>query len=124
MTSNAPKKRNRAKKPAWSYSGISAAEWRLTPDLVKWAQDSPQFRSIVTLLVNDRATILEALPIMGATENRLLGRHEAYEAVRTHLLKLAEGAGPEAQPLGTADYSADNAEPTTTVNSDFVGDID
>lgn len=90
------KTRNRLKRPAWSYAGITATEWRLTAELVKWAQESSEFRSLVTLLVNDRADILEGLP--PATENCLLGRHQAYDAVRRHLLSLAESTRPTAQP--------------------------
>ncbi len=113
------KTRNRAKKPTWSFSGLSAAEWRLTPTLVEWAQGSPEFRSLVTLLVNDKPAVLDTLPGV-ASENRLLGRAEAYDAVRLHLLSLAEGHTPTPdEPTKNATYEPEEVNPLT-VESDFV----
>lgn len=91
------------------------------PELVKWAQDSIEFRSIMTVLVNDRTVILDSISGLGASENRLLGRQEAYEAVRLHLLGLASGATPPAaDPRENATYESEE-EPAQTVESDFVG---
>lgn len=116
------KRRNRAKKPAWTYSGLSRQEWQSVPELVKWAQDSTEFRSIITILVNDRTAILDSIPGLGASENRLLGRQEAYEAVRLHLLGLATGATPPTtDPKDNPTYESDDESPMGTVESDFVG---
>lgn len=115
------KTRNRAKKPVWSYSGLCRAEWQTVPELVKWAQDSIEFRSIMTVLVNDRTAILDSIAGLGASENRLLGRQEAYEAVRLHLLGLASGATPPDSDPRVATYEPEEVT-ASTVESDFVAD--
>lgn len=103
------KRRNRVRKPAWSFGGMTAAEWRATSSLVEWSQTAPEWRALLTLIVNDRDIVLSTLP--PATENCLLGRHQAYDALRSHLLRLAEGVTlpPQVEEM---DYSPDSSLPS------------
>jgi hypothetical protein len=102
----APRKRNKPSRPKWSHSGITHELWRDDTNRVSWAQTSPQFNDIISLLVNDRALIL--LPWVGMTENAGFGMHEAYERILAHLKSLARGNDASVTPPPEQDYAPVN----------------
>lgn len=97
--------RNRAKLPAWSFAGLDSIGWRVQTELVLWAQSTPEYRNLLTVLVNERKRALTFEP--GLTENRALGRVEGYEQALIVLRELAEGitAEPKLDPEPT--YAAE-----------------
>lgn len=112
--------RNRPKRPSYRWSGISAAEWRATPSLIEWAQQSPQYRDLLTLLINDRNAILDSLPSTNTTENCLLGRHQAYDALIAHFKSLTEGVAIVPSAPSEPDYTSAQPDDDTTVGTDFL----
>lgn len=71
--------------------------WQADTKRIQWAQNTDQFRDIITVLNNERGRALAA-PI-GMTENRLLGRAEGYEMALNVIRQLAthEPATPPSQ---------------------------
>lgn len=99
------KTRNRKPRPEWSYSGLTSELWRSEPSRVGWAQRSQEFRDLLTVMTNERASAFMAMP--GTTENCKLGRVEGYEIALKTLRELAMGIDltPHAEPK--ADYQQD-----------------
>lgn len=97
--------RNRAKLPAWSFAGLDSIGWRAQTDLVAWAQSAPEYRNLLTVVVNERRRALTFE--LGLTENRALGRIEGYEQALIVLRELAEGITPEPKPDTEATYAAE-----------------
>lgn len=85
-------KRNRPRKPSWTFSGMTLDLWRSDTGLIAWAQTDPHFRDLLTVMTNSRARILTPLP--GTSENFQCGRFTGYEEALSDLRKLAEGVEP------------------------------
>lgn len=98
--------RIRTPKPTWSYGGLTIATWQQLPDLVLWAQQSPQFRDLTTVLINERYRAM--LADATATENRRLGRIEGYECALDVLRSLAQGDVPASKGTGDPTYAPDD----------------
>lgn len=109
------KTRNRQPKPAWSYGGLNAELWKSDNKRVVWAQQTPEFRDLLTVLINERRRALHQVP--QTTENRLLGKVEGYDIAINVLESLMSGMEPPKATLGNPNYPADTE---TTTASDFL----
>lgn len=96
------KRRNRAKRPSWSFAGLDADHWRADSQRVRWAQTDANYRDLLTVLINERTRATAIRP--GTSENRQLGLMEGYEAAIAVVQSLAGGVTPPPQPLGEPDY--------------------
>lgn len=91
----AKRTRNRTPQAQWSFSGLNLDGWRATPELLAWAQRSAEFRSILTVLVNERERLV--LPIPGTSENMQLGVNVGVDRAIALLRDMAKG-GELARP--------------------------
>jgi len=89
--------RPRKTKTEPSLSGITLDIWRSDSEHLRWAQQTPVFREILAVLINERAQALStAIPV---TENRLLGRTEGYELAVQVLQDMARPILPQPEFL-------------------------
>lgn len=106
------KTRNRAIKPTWTHSGITSDIWRSDAGHLTWAQTTPLFNELVSVLINERDR--ETLPVPGTTENYAYGLQVGYARALALVRSLAIGLTPPESAPPKADYSSDN---------DTLGDI-
>ena len=97
-----PKKtRNRRPKPPLELSGATLDFWQATPDLVEWAQREPKFRTLLTVLINERIRALEHDPRLASESLRMgavLGYEEAIKVIQA-LAQLAPKDPPSEPDL-------------------------
>lgn len=91
-------RRNRQPKPAWSFSGLDAGQWRADSKRVEWAQRSPEFRDIMTVLTNELLDML-ASPVPDMSENVNFGRGLGAQELLGKLRSLAQGLPAPAPAL-------------------------
>ena len=101
-----PKRRNRAKKPAWSYSGLTLEQWQADSSRVHWAQTDAMFKDVLTVLINTRTANHTINQPGGHSEGYHLGCVRGFEAAIATLQALASGATPPRGELGEPDYPA------------------
>lgn len=108
MSDTPPKqRRNRARKPAWSFSGMSDEQWRASPEHVRWAQTAPEYRDVLSVLNNAaRAISMELTP--GLSEGEHLGEARGAFKLFEVALSLANGVTPPNSPMGEPDYPPEN----------------
>lgn len=99
-----PKRRNRARKPAWTFAGLTAEQWQADSERVRWAQVDPMFRDILTVVINARIPTHTTNQTGGHSESYHLGVVRGYEAAIGVLQSLAQGQLPPPSPLGDPDY--------------------
>lgn len=99
-----PKRRNRAKKPTWSFAGLTAEQWRADPERVRWAQTNTFYNDIVTVITNERVAGHTLNQAGSHSEGYHLGFVRGYESCVAQVLSLARGNLPPASPLGEPDY--------------------
>lgn len=98
------KRRNRAKRPAWSFAGLDADHWRADSQRVRWAQTDANYRDLLTVLINERTKSHMVNQVGGHSEGFHLGYVRGYEAAIAVVQSLAGGVTPPSQPLGEPDY--------------------
>lgn len=115
MAAAVKKTRNRAKRPSWTYDGATVELLRSNPSFVTWAQSSPEFRDILTALVNERSNLVTNIP--GTTENMQLGVHLGVDRTIASLRSLALGISTATPKPPEQTY-----EPETLQDSDPLND--
>jgi hypothetical protein len=98
------KRRNRARKPAWTFAGLDADHWRSDSQRVRWAQTDTMFKDVLTVLINERIKSHLVNQPGGHSESFHLGMVRGYEAAIAVVQSLAGGVVPPSQPLGEPDY--------------------
>ena len=98
--------RKRKTKEIVNLLGITLAEWRTDPALVKWAQDTPKFRSVLTVLHNTREEAVKSGTAM--SEARRLGIYEGYDLAISVLQLMAKGMEAEPEVEETPSYPLDS----------------
>lgn len=98
------RRRNRTRKPAWSFAGLDADHWRTDTQRIRWAQTDPMFKDVLTVLINERTKTHMVNQPGGHSESFHLGYVRGYEAAIAVLQSLAGGVVPPSQPLGEPDY--------------------
>lgn len=74
MTKSSPRRR---KKTHYPLQGTTLRQWQADSNLVKWAQEEPNFRLALTVLINERISgFQDKVP---PSEARMLGRVEGFE---------------------------------------------
>lgn len=104
----AKQRRNRAKKPAWTYAGLNVEQWQADSSRVRWAQSDAMFKDVLTVMTNARLQALVIVP--GTSENRQLGKVEGFEMAIATLLSLARGTLPPPGGLGDPDYPSPDTD--------------
>lgn len=101
-----PKTRQRIPKPAWSFSGLNSDTWRSDTQRLSWAQVSPDFKALLTVMINERSRVFISPP--GTTENMQLGLVRGYEVALDVLRSLAMGLEPPKGPEPAPTYEPEN----------------
>ena len=99
-----PKRRNRARKPSWSYAGLSLDQWQADSARVRWAQTDANFNALLTVLINARVPGHCTNQAGNHSESYHLGYVRGYEAAIGVVQQMARGALPPASPMGEPDY--------------------
>jgi len=103
-----PKRRNRAPKPAWSFAGLTLEQWQADSKRISWAQTTPEYRDMLTVLLNERTKQHLVNQPGGHSESFHLGVVRGYEAALAVVQAMATGATPPPGQLGDPDYPNDN----------------
>ncbi len=85
---------------------MNVATWQSDTDSVTWAQQDSRFRSIVTVLTNERTRIFESLDY--GSENRRLGRLEGYQIALQVLQELTTLPPTTKPPIDEPTYPTNN----------------
>jgi len=100
--------RKKKQKEVVNLLGITLAEWREEPVLVKWAQDTPRFRSVLTVLNNTRQDAVRTGAAM--SEARRLGIYEGYDIAISVLQLMAKGMEKEPEADDAPTYPIDDTD--------------
>ena len=96
--------KGRPKKPQLTISGIDLSVWQSETTMVRWAQVDPMFRTLLTVLINERARICNEVT---GSENLKLGAYQCYDKVLDLFEKLAHGADKQQLIDEIMTYSSD-----------------
>lgn len=105
-----PQRRNRARKPAWTFAGLNIDQWQADPARVRWAQTDAMFRDVLTVLINGRIPTHTTNQTGGHSEAYHLGVVRGYEAAIGILQSLAHGATPPPGDMGEPNYPSEDGQ--------------
>lgn len=105
-----PQRRNRARKPAWTFAGLNIDQWQADSTRVRWAQSDPMFRDVLTVLINGRIPTHTTNQTGGHSEAYHLGVVRGYEAAIGVLQSLAHGTTPPPGDIGEPTYQAEEGQ--------------
>jgi len=95
---------NPKNKPPIVFTGLTLEQWRSDAPHLGWAQRESIFREIFSVVQSESYVALA--PIVGGTENRMLGRAEGYamalEVLRSMAVKI-EKPIPQPEPTYEAE---------------------
>lgn len=79
---------NRTKNKPQVFTGLTLEEWQADVENIRWAQQEPRFRMLLSVLMNESLKLLR--DCVGHSEGRALGKHEGFVAAIDKLQQLGE----------------------------------